>query len=176
MQQDDVENIRRLVTMRQLATMYGYEVNRSGMMRCPFHGEDKHPSLKVYDGDRGWWCFVCNEGGDIFDFTMKHDGIEFPKAVDRIAEMAGIPISDSKNGLSEEDKARIQQRKAEREAAQKVKAEREQHMTDLSERIRILESIKARCEPLSWVWTGADANIMKLSREWEYLFSQHESK
>ena len=82
--------------------MYGYEVSRSGMMRCPFHGVDKHPSLKVYDGDRGWWCFVCNKGGDIFDFVMEHDGLEFPKAVERIAEMAGIPVSDGKNGLSEE--------------------------------------------------------------------------
>ena len=32
MQQDDVENIRSSVTMKQLAAMYGYEVNRSGMM------------------------------------------------------------------------------------------------------------------------------------------------
>ena len=110
----DVQNIRSSVTMRQLASMYGYDVNRSGMMRCPFHGEDRHPSLKVYDGDRGWWCFVCNKGGDIFDFVMEHDGLEFPKAVERIAEMAGIPISDGKNGMSEEDKARIRQRKAER--------------------------------------------------------------
>ena len=46
----DVQNIRSSVTMRDLATMYGYEVNRSGFIRCPFHGEDKHPSLKVYDG------------------------------------------------------------------------------------------------------------------------------
>lgn len=176
MQQDDVDNIRRLVSMRQLANLYGYEVTRSGMMRCCFHGEDKHPSLKVYDGDRGWWCFVCNEGGDIFDFVMRHDGLEFPKAVERIAEMAGIPIADSKNGLSDKDKSRIRQQKAEREAAQKAKEQREQRMSELATRIRILEDIKARCEPLSWIWTGAEDNILKLSKEWEYLFSKVESK
>ena len=174
MQQDDVQNIRSSVTMRQLAAMYGYEVNRSGMMRCPFHGEDKHPSLKVYDGERGWYCFVCNEGGDIFDFAMKHDGLEFPKAVERIADMAGIPVSDGKNGLSEEDKARIRKRKAEREAAERAKEERNQRMIEISERIRILEAIRARCEPLSYVWSGAEENLIKLQKEWEYLFQEQE--
>ena len=174
MQQDDVQNIRSSVTMRQLAAMYGYEVNRSGMMRCPFHGEDKHPSLKVYDGERGWYCFVCNEGGDIFDFAMKHDGLEFPKAVERIADMAGIPVSDRKNGLSEEDKARIRKRKAEREAAERAKEERNQRMIEISERIRILEAIRARCEPLSYVWSGAEENLIKLQKEWEYLFQEQE--
>ena len=174
MLQDDVQNIRSSVTMRQLADMYGYEVNRSGMMRCPFHGEDKHPSLKVYDGERGWYCFVCNEGGDIFDFAMKHDGLEFPKAVERIADMAGIPVSDGKNGLSEEDKARIRKRKAEREAAERAKEERNQRMIEISERIRILEAIRARCEPLSYVWSGAEENLIKLQKEWEYLFQGQE--
>lgn len=172
MQLDDVENIRSSVTMRQLATMYGYKVNRYGVMRCPFHGEDKHPSMKVYEGDRGWWCFTCKRGGDIFEFVMEHDGLEFPKAVERIAEMAGIPISDGKNGLPEEDKARIRQRKAKREAAERAKEERNQRMIDISDRIRILEGIKSRCEPLSYVWCGAEENIINLQREWEHLFQE----
>lgn len=175
MQQDDVQNIRSSVTMRQLVAMYGYEVNRSGMMRCPFHGEDRHPSLKVYDGDRGWWCFVCNEGGDIFDFVMKHDGLEFPKAVERIAEMAGIPLLNG-SSLSQADKDRIRQRKEEREAAESAKEQRNQRMVELSDKIRILEAIKERCEPLSYVWCGAEENITRLSREWDYLFSIQESK
>ena len=174
MQQWDVENIRRVVTMKQLVSMYGYEVNRSGMMRCPFHGEDRHPSMKVYDGERGWYCFVCNEGGDIFDFVMKHDGLEFPKAVEHIADIAGIPISDGKNGLSEEEKARIRQRKAEREAAERAKEERNQKMNEISDKIRILESIKSRVEPLSYVWSGAEENLISLNREWEQLFHEQD--
>ena len=30
---------------------------------CPLHGE-KTPSLKFYEGDRGWTCFGCHKGGD----------------------------------------------------------------------------------------------------------------
>lgn len=172
----DSELVRQTVTMRQLAEMYGYSVNRSGMMSCPFHGEDKHPSMKVYEGTRGWYCFVCNRGGDIFDFVMQHDNLEFPKAVSRIAEMFGIPLSNTDSGLSDEDKARIRKRKAEREAAEREREQRNLRMVELSNKIHILEDIKSRCEPLSDVWYGAEENIINMSREWEYLFGQQYSK
>lgn len=165
----DVERVRDSVTMAHLANMYGYKVNRAGMMRCPFH-HDKHPSLKVYDGNRGFYCFVCNEGGDIFDFVMKHDGLEFIAAVERVADMAGIPISDGKKSLSEAEMAKIQKRKIERDAAEKEKEDRYRRMTEISGKIRILRTIKERCTPLSEIWCGAEDKIVKLSIQWEQLF------
>ncbi|MBQ6272690.1 MAG: hypothetical protein IJK63_00525 [Oscillospiraceae bacterium] len=45
---------------------YGFEPNRAGFIRCPFHGE-RTPSLKLYR-DR-WHCFGCGEGGDVIDFV-----------------------------------------------------------------------------------------------------------
>ena len=169
----DVENIRSSVTMAQLANMYGYKVNQSGMMRCPFHG-DTHPSMKIYDGSRGFYCFVCNAGGDIYDFVMKHDGLEFPKAVERVAEMFSIPISDGKSSLSDEERERILQRKAEREAKEQAKEARSRRLTEISKRLQTLEEIKSRCEPLSHVWCGAENNISKLSAEWNRLFNSEE--
>lgn len=169
----DIENIRSSVTMAQLVSMYGYKVNRSGMMLCPFH-QDNHPSMKIYHGQRGFYCFVCNTGGDIFDFVMKHDGLEFPKAVERVAEMFSIPISDGKSSLSEADKAKIQKRKAERDAKEQAKEARSKRMAEISDKLRILEDIKSRCEPLSHVWCGAENNISKLSAEWDRLFNSEE--
>lgn len=166
----DVQTVRDSVTMAQLAGMYGYKVNRAGMMRCPFH-QDSHPSLKVYDGNRGYYCFVCNEGGDIFDFVMKHDGLEFLSAVQRVADMFSIPISDGKKTLSEEERARIQKRKAAREAAEKAKDMRITRMAEISDKLRILEEIKSKSKPFSHVWCGAEDNIVKLSVEWEQLFN-----
>lgn len=168
---NDVENIRSSVTMAQLVSMYGYKINRSGMMRCPFHG-DTHPSMKIYDGSRGFYCFVCNAGGDIYDFVMRHDGLEFPKAVERVAEMFSIPLSDGKSSLSDEEWKRILQRKAEMEAKEQAKEARSQRLAEISDKIRILKSIKDRCEPLSHVWCGAEDNIVKLSYEWEKLFQE----
>lgn len=172
MTENDIENIRSSVTMSQLASMYGYKVNIAGMMKCPFH-QDSHPSLKVYDGNRGYYCFVCGEGGDIFDFTMRHDGLTFPEAAKQIASMAGIPISDGKSSLSESARNEIQKRKAEREAKEKAKEARNRRMVEISDKLRILETIKSKSEPLSHVWCGAEDNIVKLSIEWEQLFNGH---
>lgn len=56
--------------MADVAAHYGFEVNRAGLMLCPFHN-DHNPDLQVYPGSRGWWCFVCNEGGSVIDFVAK---------------------------------------------------------------------------------------------------------
>ena len=44
-------DIRSMLTAQQVAEHYGFEVNRSGFMKCPFHTGDRTASLKLYDGD-----------------------------------------------------------------------------------------------------------------------------
>lgn len=67
---DDVfSQIKSTLTMSEVVEHYGFEINR-GLMLCPFHS-DSHPSLKVYPGSRGWYCWVCNEGGTVIDFVAK---------------------------------------------------------------------------------------------------------
>jgi hypothetical protein len=48
----------------------GLRVGRSGKVCCPFHDEDRTPSLHVYDDPgRGWYCFGCGRGGSIYDLA-----------------------------------------------------------------------------------------------------------
>ena len=61
---DSFDEIRQRVSCQDAAQKYGLTVNRSGFALCPWHS-DRHPSLKVYDGDRGCWCFACQHGGDV---------------------------------------------------------------------------------------------------------------
>lgn len=81
---DRASEIKRLVTMQDIIRKYGFETNRSGFMRCPFHQGDHTASLKIYPGDRGWCCFGCHRGGTVIDFVMNLFGISFQQALSRI--------------------------------------------------------------------------------------------
>jgi hypothetical protein len=59
------------------------ELKRSGksmMGRCPFHN-DRSPSFHVYEGSQRWWCFACNEGGDVYNFIQKSRNCDFRTAL-----------------------------------------------------------------------------------------------
>jgi DNA primase len=58
---------------------------------CPFHG-DSDPSFKVDRGRGTWHCFGCSEGGSVFTFVMKDEGLSFPEAVRELASRYGVEL------------------------------------------------------------------------------------
>ncbi len=76
---------------------------------CPFH-DDHNPSLHVYPDRQTFRCWVCEQGGDCFNFLMEEAKIGFREALEMLAKRAGVPIPQnrkhsSKSGSSESDKA-----------------------------------------------------------------------
>jgi len=69
----------------------------------PFKVE-KTPSFFVNDQKGFYHCFASGEHGDIFTFLMKTEGLDFPEAVERLAEEAGVALpKPSERNIEAED-------------------------------------------------------------------------
>jgi len=60
---------------------------------CPFHSE-KTPSFGVNADLQLFKCFGCQEGGDVFTFIQKIEGVTFFEALKLLAERSGIPMPE----------------------------------------------------------------------------------
>src|ERR671923_1249752 len=58
---------------------------------CPFH-EERTPSFSVNAHDKLYYCFGCERGGDVFRFVQEKEGMEFPEAVELLAERYGVEL------------------------------------------------------------------------------------
>src|SRR5438477_9027776 len=82
---DPVEYIGRVTRLQKAGR------NFRGL--CPFHLE-KTPSFYVFPDRASWRCFgSCGEGGDLFSFVQKQQGIDFRDALRELAREAGVQLS-----------------------------------------------------------------------------------
>ena len=58
---------------------------------CPFHDE-RTPSFSVDPVQKVYYCFGCEAGGDIFSFVQEKQGLDFPEAIESLAERYGIEL------------------------------------------------------------------------------------
>src|SRR5438270_3324542 len=72
----------------------------------PFN-QEKTPSFTVNDQKGFFHDFSSGKHGNIFDFVMESEGVTFPEAVERLADMAGVPVPK----VSKEAEAREERRK-----------------------------------------------------------------
>lgn len=82
---DILEIISDAVTLKKAGRNY--------LGLCPFHSE-KTPSFTVSPDKQMFYCFGCGEGGNVFTFVMKQEGISFPEAVRFLARRYGVVIVD----------------------------------------------------------------------------------
>ncbi|MCA9349936.1 DNA primase [Candidatus Saccharibacteria bacterium] len=80
---DLVEFLARYLSLKKAGSSY------KGL--SPFNPE-KTPSF-VVNPDKGvWYDFSAGFGGDIFDFVMRIEGVDFYQALKQLAEIAGVEI------------------------------------------------------------------------------------
>ena len=79
---------------------------------CPFHGE-KTASFSVSPQKGFYKCFGCSKGGNAFTFVMEIEGLNFPEAIKRVAEISGVPLPEP---IDDKNYERNRQRKKEQKA------------------------------------------------------------
>ena len=60
---------------------------------CPFH-QEKTPSFSVSPSKGFYKCFGCGKGGNAYTFLMEMEGLNFPEAIQRVAEISGVQLPE----------------------------------------------------------------------------------
>ncbi|MEM1157304.1 MAG: DNA primase [Verrucomicrobiota bacterium] len=97
--QDTIERIRDTVDIVDVIDSY-VPLKRSGAnykALSPFNKE-KTPSFFVNPDKQMFKCFSSGNGGDVFKFVMLYENLDFPAAVRKLAERAGIEITEDQGG------------------------------------------------------------------------------
>ena len=73
---------------------------------CPFHSE-KTPSFSVSQSRQIYHCFGCGKGGGVINFIMEIEGLNFPEAVEFLANRAGMQMPEEENDRDAKKRRRM---------------------------------------------------------------------
>jgi DNA primase len=123
---DFATEIKERVTMFDVAERYGFDVHKKHFIHCPFHSE-KTPSMKLYDGKKGCYCFGCGYSADVIGFVGKYFNLDFKQTIQKLNDDfgLGLPIGQplSKNqqlSIAKENHKRKQEKEQREKAYDKV--------------------------------------------------------
>ena len=93
-----IDEIKSKIDIVDLVSEAGVKLRHAGKNYtgfCPFHDNKHSPAFVVWPETGTWRCFgQCNEGGDIFKFVMKREGLDFKEALQKLATRAGVELKE----------------------------------------------------------------------------------
>jgi DNA primase len=76
---------------------------------CPFHDE-RTPSFSVNAEEKLFYCFGCQAKGDAIGFVEQAEGLEFPEAVELLADRYGVKLERENDDPRAEERRRRRER------------------------------------------------------------------
>ncbi|MGB6019600.1 MAG: DNA primase [Sulfurimonadaceae bacterium] len=97
---DSIEGLKARVDILDVISNY-IEVKKAGAnfkAVCPFHDE-KSPSFVISPQKQIYHCFGCGAGGDAIKFVMEYEKLNYPEAIERLADQNNYTLhyTDNKN-------------------------------------------------------------------------------
>ncbi len=96
--QSSINEVARRTNLAELVSSY-VQLKRNGTSHvglCPFHKE-KTPSFHVDDDKQLFYCFGCGAGGNVFDFVMRAENLDFVDALQFLAQRSGVTLEEEQN-------------------------------------------------------------------------------
>jgi DNA primase len=92
------ESIQKVADASDIVEIIGgyFPLKRAGTSFraiCPFHKE-KSPSFHVNPSRQSFHCFGCGAGGGVFKFVMDYEHLDYPSAIRKLAQRAGIILEE----------------------------------------------------------------------------------
>ncbi len=89
--------VRRYVALRSVSGRW--------VGLCPFH-QEKTGSFSVNEAEGFYYCFGCQASGDVLDFYMKVNGLEFRDALEQLAQEAGVELTSFRHDPQADERQR----------------------------------------------------------------------
>ncbi len=96
--QDSIEALKSRLDIVDVVGSY-VELKKAGAnykAPCPFHDE-KSPSFVVSPSKGIYHCFGCGAGGDSIKFTMEYEKLNYPEALEKLAQNYNFTLSYTDN-------------------------------------------------------------------------------
>ncbi|MBA2505877.1 MAG: DNA primase, partial [Thermoleophilaceae bacterium] len=90
---DSIDRVKEAVDMVELVSQRT-DLRRAGGQWsgiCPFH-EERSPSFSVNAESKVYYCFGCQEKGDAIRFVEATEGLDFPGAIEYLAERYNVEL------------------------------------------------------------------------------------
>jgi DNA primase len=111
---DTIDRVRAAADMVEIVSART-DLRRQGVRYtglCPFH-EERSPSFSVHSEEKLYHCFGCGVGGDLFDFVAATENIDFPAAVEILAEKYGVEVTREQEDPRAEERRKARNRMSE---------------------------------------------------------------
>ena len=90
--------IRNTVSALDAGRALGLSPGHDGRCKCFFHGGD-HRNLRLYAGNRGYYCFVCHAYGDVISLVKAFHNCSFTDALCWLNDSFGLNLNLNKGSF-----------------------------------------------------------------------------